>query len=236
RRRELWSRQRDSNPHFGAGDAALFPSSHACPDCHIPNFQRTFRVAPVAVPARQIWYPTRDSNPDKHVSETCAYVQFRQRGKNKKPGDLAATRAWKGRTKKFVASILLRSGSRARAHRRARRRPAAARLSATALFPVAISYRAFQILISEPTLNASLRAALTLPTKKPGALSRSGLVKARQLPLADSPARTRAVLTGIPVMLRLRCVACMALLHQMLHVKGAHSARGIRGSQASSSN
>src|SRR5215831_4385578 len=69
-----------------------------------PEFSKNVRVAPVAMPARQIWYPTRDSNPEEHVSETCAYRQFRQRGKTKSPGALRRTRALrKSRTKLVLA-------------------------------------------------------------------------------------------------------------------------------------
>ena len=74
---------------------------------HIPSCKRTIRFAGRYAGAGrkrfasvEIWYPTRDSNPENHVSENRAYALeetegaqpflSRQRGtKNKKPGDLA---------------------------------------------------------------------------------------------------------------------------------------------------
>ena len=64
--------------------------------CHIPSCKRTVRLfrshcrsGTEAFPLPQKnWYPTRDSNPELHVSETCAYPDSAS-GANKKPGDLA---------------------------------------------------------------------------------------------------------------------------------------------------
>lgn len=114
--------------------------------CHIPSCKRTSacsgRIAGAAeapsLPLK-IWYPTRDSNPEHHVSETCAYPDSAS-GANKKPGDLAAHPGSRRRRSKFVASRLLRSRGRARAHRRTRTRSTAA----LGLSLVAISCKAFQ--------------------------------------------------------------------------------------------
>jgi hypothetical protein len=107
---------------------------------------------------------------------------------------------------KFVVSRLLRSRWHARGHGRTRAIARPARCD-SALGPslVAISYKAFRSLsvrCCRSHANALVPAALTVKTKKPGALSRSGPVKTCQLPLAISPARTRAVLTEFPVIRR----------------------------------
>src|SRR6267378_281285 len=114
--------------------------------CHIPSCKRTVRLSRSdcrsggsTFASVKIWYPTRDSNPELHVSETCAYPDSAS-GANKKPGDLAAHPGSRRRRTKFVASRLLRSRGRARAHRRTRTRSTAD----LGLSLVAISCRAFQ--------------------------------------------------------------------------------------------
>ena len=75
--------------------------------CHIPSCKRTLRLfrshcrsGSEAHPLpTKIWYPTRDSNPELHVSETCAYADSAS-GANKKPGDLAVRPGlWRVQTK-----------------------------------------------------------------------------------------------------------------------------------------
>jgi len=103
----------------------------------------------------------------------------------------------------FAVSCLLQSRCHARGHGRthAIARPARC-LSALGLSVVAMSCKAFQsssFRCCWSCANAAVSAALTSKNKKPGALPRSGLVKMRQLSLAISAARTRAVLTDFLV-------------------------------------
>ncbi len=178
--------------------------------CHIPSCKRTSacsgRIAGAAealsLPQKN-WYPTRDSNPEHHVSETCAYPDFAS-GVNKKPGDLAVHPGSKGGRNSSLAVSFGPEGARGPITERARVR----------LLLSACPWLQSRVKHFNPRLcrwsyaNAVIRAALTPKTKKPGALSRSGLVKMRQLSLAISPARTRAVLTGFPV-IRHRALAAL---------------------------
>src|SRR5712691_5403765 len=107
--------------------------------------------------------------------------RFRQRGKQKARGPCGATRALRESRRNIAASFLLRSRWHARGHGRTRAiaRPARC-LSALGLSVVAMSCRAFQSSSFRyywSCANAAVSAALTSKNKKPGALSRSGLVK-----------------------------------------------------------
>jgi len=95
-------------------------------------------------------------------------------------------------------------GARRRIAERAR-----VRLLLSAGLWLQIRVKHFQILVvcCRSYANAAVCAALTAKTKKPGALSRSGLVEIHQLWLAISPARTRTVLADFPAMRRLALAA-----------------------------
>src|SRR5712691_4135721 len=130
--------------------------------------------------------------------------RFRQQGKTKSPGTLRRTRASEegGRNSSLAVSFGPDCARGRIAERACVRLPLAAYpwlQSRIKHFNPRRCCRSYA--------NAAVRAALTAKTKKPGALSLSGLVKRRQLPLAVSPARTRAVLAGFPAIRRLALAA-----------------------------
>ena len=153
--------------------------------CHIPSCKRTVRLfRPLPERRRSECAPANKSGTPPGIRTRNimflrhARIADSASGANKKPGDLAAHPGSRRRRTKFVASRLLRSRGRARAHRRTRTRSTAA----LGLSLAAISYKAFRPRrCCRSYANAAVRAALTSKTKKPEALSRSGLAETRQL-------------------------------------------------------
>ena len=116
-------------------------------------------------------------------------------GQTKSPGTLRCDPGFEREQRNVSASGLLRSRWHARGHGRTRAIARPARCgSALGLSVVAMSCNTFQsssFRCCWSCANAAASAALTSKNKKPGALSRSGLVTICQLSLAISPARTR---------------------------------------------